>query len=78
MTRPTPDALIDLDDALTRLAGVDPDAAALEKLRVFAGLTLGEAAQALGIARRTADRDWAFARAWLFEQLRTGDDQGAD
>jgi RNA polymerase sigma factor (TIGR02999 family) len=71
-----PDDLIDLDDALTRLAGVDSDAAALVKLRVFAGLTLGQAAQALGIARRTADRDWAFARAWLFEQLRAGDEQG--
>jgi RNA polymerase sigma factor (TIGR02999 family) len=72
-----PDDLIDLDDALTRLAGVDPDAAALVKFRVFAGLTLGQAAKALGIARRTADRDWAFARAWLFEQLRTGDGPGA-
>lgn len=49
------DDLIDLDDAVTRLTGVDPDAAALVKLRVFAGLTLGQAAHALGIARRTAD-----------------------
>jgi hypothetical protein len=51
--------------------------AALVKLRVFAGLTLGQAAKALGIARRTADRDRAFARAWLFAQLRTGDEPGA-
>jgi RNA polymerase sigma factor (TIGR02999 family) len=71
-----PDDLIDLDDALTRLAEVDPDAAALVQLRVFAGLTLGQAAEALGIARRTADRDWAFARAWLFEQLRAADEPG--
>jgi RNA polymerase sigma factor (TIGR02999 family) len=73
-----PDDLIDVDDALARLADVDPDAAALVKLRVFARLTLGDAARALGIARRTADRDWAFARAWLFEEFRTGDDQGAN
>ena len=70
-----PDDLIDLDDALTRLAEADSDAAALVQLRVFAGLTLGQAARALGVARRTADRDWDFARAWLFEQLRSGDDQ---
>ncbi len=69
-----PDELIDLDDALTRLATVDGNAAELVKLRIFAGLTQGQAARVLGIARRTADRDWAFARAWLFEQLRTPDD----
>jgi RNA polymerase sigma factor (TIGR02999 family) len=69
-----PEKLIDLDDALTRLAAVDADAAALVKLRGFAGLTLGQAARALGVSRRTADRDWAFARAWLFEQLRPRDE----
>jgi RNA polymerase sigma factor (TIGR02999 family) len=69
------DDLIDLDDAPTRLADVDHDAAALVKLRLFAGLTLGQAAEALGIARRAADRNWAFARAWLFEQLGTANEQ---
>jgi RNA polymerase sigma factor (TIGR02999 family) len=64
-----PDDLIDLDEALTRLAEIDPRGAELVKLRLFAGLTLDEAAQALGVARRTAERDWAFARAWLFRQL---------
>ena len=63
------DDLIDLDVALTRLAEIDAQAAELVKLRLFAGLTLGEAASALGLARRTADRNWAFARAWLFNQL---------
>jgi RNA polymerase sigma factor (TIGR02999 family) len=70
-----PDDLLDLDDALTRLELVDPRAAALVKLRAFAGLTLDEAAAALGVVRRTADRDWAFARAWLFRRL-AGDGPG--
>jgi RNA polymerase sigma factor (TIGR02999 family) len=65
----SPDDLLDLDAALVRLDQVDSRAAALVKLRVFAGLTLDEAAQALGVVRRTADRDWAFARAWLFDAL---------
>ncbi len=63
------DDLIDLDEALDRLAGVDPRGAELVKLRLYAGLTLDEAAEALGVVRRTAERDWAFARAWLFRQL---------
>jgi RNA polymerase sigma factor (TIGR02999 family) len=61
--------LLDLDDALERLAGAHPECAELVKLRFFAGMTLDEAAAALGLARRTADRQWAFARAWLFEAL---------
>ncbi len=65
----SPDNLIDLDDAITRLSAVDARAAELVKLRVFAGLSLDEAAAALGVVRRTAERDWAFARAWLFRQL---------
>ena len=65
----SPDELIDLDDALTRLSSVDARAANLVKLRLFAGLSIDEAATALGVVRRTAQRDWTFARAWLFEQL---------
>jgi RNA polymerase sigma factor (TIGR02999 family) len=64
-----PDDLIDLDEALGRLAQIDARGAELVKLRLFAGLTLDEAAAALGVVRRTAERDWAFARAWLFRQL---------
>jgi RNA polymerase sigma factor (TIGR02999 family) len=64
-----PDDLLDLDEALGRLDRVDPRAAALVKLRLFAGLTLDQAAAALGVSPRTADTDWRFARAWLFEQL---------
>lgn len=67
-----PDDLIDLDLALTKLSAVDARAADLVKLRVFAGLSIDEAAAALGIVRRTAERDWSFARAWLFRALEIG------
>ena len=52
---------------LTDLGREDPLCARLVALRFFAGLTQAEAAEALGLARRTADRHWAYARAWLFE-----------
>ena len=68
------DDLIDLDAALDRLAGIDPQAASLVKLRLFAGLTVEQAASALGTSRRTAERDWTFARTWLFRQLRLPED----
>jgi RNA polymerase sigma factor (TIGR02999 family) len=65
-----PDAdLIELDDALSRLAGVNAQAAELVKLKYFASLTLHEAAAALGVPTRSADRLWAFARAWLVDAL---------
>jgi RNA polymerase sigma factor (TIGR02999 family) len=57
--------LVALDEALDRLAVEDPLKAELVKLRYFAGLTLPEAAAALGLSERTAGRHWAFARAWL-------------
>jgi RNA polymerase sigma factor (TIGR02999 family) len=63
------DDLLELDEALDRLANEFPVTAELVKLRFFAGMTLGDAAQALGIPRRTADRQWAFARAWLADAL---------
>jgi RNA polymerase sigma factor (TIGR02999 family) len=63
------DDLIGLNEALDRLAKDYPAAAELVKLRFFAGMTLGEAAEALGVPRRTADRHWAFARAWLADAL---------
>jgi RNA polymerase sigma factor (TIGR02999 family) len=61
--------LLALDDALAELARHDPQAAALVKLRYFAGLSHQEAADALGIGRRAADRLWALARAWLYQRL---------
>jgi RNA polymerase sigma factor (TIGR02999 family) len=63
------DDLLDLDDALTRLAEADPAAAELVKLRYFAGLSIPQAAEALGIGARSADRLWAYARAWLRDAL---------
>jgi RNA polymerase sigma factor (TIGR02999 family) len=65
----TDDDLLELDDALDHLAKKYPAAAELVKLRFFAGMTLGEAANALGLPRRTADRYWSFARAWLADIL---------
>jgi RNA polymerase sigma factor (TIGR02999 family) len=61
--------LVALDAALTRLAAVDPEAAKLVNLRYFAGLTVNEAAEVLGISPRTANRSWAFARAWLHQEI---------
>jgi RNA polymerase sigma factor (TIGR02999 family) len=68
---PTPDdELLALDEALTRLAGLDARKAQLVELRFFAGLTNDQAAAVLGISPTTADRDWAFARAWLRDAVR--------
>jgi RNA polymerase sigma factor (TIGR02999 family) len=61
--------LLELNDALTELELHEPQAAQLVKLRYFAGLTHQEAADALGIGRRAADRLWVLARTWLFQQL---------
>jgi RNA polymerase sigma factor (TIGR02999 family) len=65
----TDDDLLELDDALDHLAKDYPTAAEIVKLRFFGGMTLGEAAHALGLPRRTADRHWSFARAWLADTL---------
>ena len=65
----TREDLLALDEALTRLASADPEAAKLVQLRYFAGLSIPEAARALGVSSRTADRLWAFARAWLLREL---------
>ncbi|MBK7403776.1 MAG: RNA polymerase subunit sigma [Phycisphaerales bacterium] len=64
-----PPELLDLDDALGRLAAEDPRKAHLVKLRFFAGLTLDQASAAMGVSPATADRDWAYARAWLYQAL---------
>jgi RNA polymerase sigma factor (sigma-70 family) len=61
--------LVELDDALSELERHDQAAAQLVKLRYFAGFGHQEAAEALGIGRREADRLWALARAWLYQQL---------
>jgi RNA polymerase sigma factor (TIGR02999 family) len=63
--RPQPEEVLALDEALTRLAAEDPDAARVVDLHFFAGLPIEEAAEALGISRATAYRQWSYARAWL-------------
>ncbi len=62
-----------LDEALVRLEGVDAQAAAVVRLRFFAGLDIEQAAAALGVSPRTVKRDWAFARGWLREDLERAD-----
>jgi RNA polymerase sigma factor (TIGR02999 family) len=64
-----PDDVLALDEALTRLAAEDPVKSELVTLRYFAGLSVQEAADALGISRATADRYWAYARTWLYCEL---------
>lgn len=65
----TDEDLLSLDEALARLATAYPATAELVKLRFFAGMTLDEAAFALGVSPRTAGRHWVFARAWLADAL---------
>jgi RNA polymerase sigma factor (TIGR02999 family) len=62
-----------LDEALTKLGEEEPAVADLVKLRYFAGLTMEQAAEVLGISRRTATRHWTFARAWLYRRIVEGE-----
>ena len=62
--------ILDLDAALTRLAIFDQRKSLLAELRFFGGLSLEEAADAIGVSRATAERDWQAARAWLFKELK--------
>ena len=63
------DDVLDIDATLVGLAKVDPQAAELVKLRYFAGLSIPQAAAALGVSPRSADFLWAYARAWLLRSL---------
>jgi RNA polymerase sigma factor (TIGR02999 family) len=65
----TPDNILAVDESLERLAAADEQAAALVKLRYFGGLTINETASVLGVSSRTADRLWAYARAWLIKDI---------
>ena len=69
VTNTSPEQLVALSDALSHLEQDDPAAADVFKLRYFAGLTIEQAAESLGVSRATAYRHWTFARAWLQSQL---------
>ncbi len=69
LVEPPSDDLLALDEALTRLAALNPARAEVVKLRFFAGLTMPEVARALGVSLPTAERYWAFARTWLYAEL---------
>lgn len=70
----SPDDLLALDAALTKFEAQEPDRAAVVRLRYFAGLSIDQAADVLGISATTANRYWAYARAWLCDAV-THDDQ---
>jgi RNA polymerase sigma factor (TIGR02999 family) len=63
--------LLAIHDVLDKLASEEPEKAELVKLRYFVGMTFEEAAAVMGISVATAKRNWAYARAWLFEEIRT-------
>jgi RNA polymerase sigma factor (TIGR02999 family) len=63
------DQILALDEALERFGQQEPEKAQLVKLRFFAGLSIEEAAEALGISRATASRHWTYARAWLYDAI---------
>jgi RNA polymerase sigma factor (TIGR02999 family) len=70
---PGPDEqILAVHDALDELAGADPDAAVLVKLRFFGGMTMGEAADVLGISVRSAQDLWSYSRTWLRRRMRSG------
>ncbi|MEZ6121142.1 MAG: ECF-type sigma factor [Pirellulaceae bacterium] len=76
VSRQPSDELLAIDEALERFSRVAPEKAAVVKLRYFAGMTIPETADALGISRATAERYWTYARLWLYSELEqeNGDD----
>jgi RNA polymerase sigma factor (TIGR02999 family) len=67
------DEILAINEVLDRFAKIEPRKAEVVKLRYFVGMTLGETAEALGISTPTAKRDWIYARAWLFRELKRDD-----
>jgi RNA polymerase sigma factor (TIGR02999 family) len=67
------DEILALDDAFRRLEKQDPKAADVVRLRFFAGLSVEETAKAMNLSERTVKREWAYARAWLYESLKDAD-----
>ncbi len=70
---PPTDDVLALEEALTALEQIDPRKAKLVTLRYYAGLTMDEAASALGVSLPTAERDWRYAKVWLYDRLRGSD-----
>jgi len=66
-----PDEILALDDAIHRLEEQEPETARIVKLRFFAGLTVPEVAEIAGISERSVKREWQYARAWLFRELKS-------
>lgn len=66
----TEDKVLAVNEALEKFAALDPQKAELVKLRYFVGMTIEQSAEALGLSERTAKRYWAFARAWLHEEIK--------
>ncbi|HSC29795.1 MAG TPA: sigma-70 family RNA polymerase sigma factor [Vicinamibacterales bacterium] len=75
-TAEDPEQLLALDEAIRRLKEQDPSAAGVVELRFFGGLSVEETARTLGVSERTVKREWAAARAWLFDSLRGQADTG--
>ena len=73
-----PDTLLDIDEALDRLAVEDPTSADVARFRLFAGLSIDEAAEALGLSRASAFREWAYARSWLTAALAARNGSGGE
>jgi RNA polymerase sigma factor (TIGR02999 family) len=69
LSQQEPEEIVRFDDLVRRLEGESPDGAAVVRLRFFAGLSIEQTAQALGLSISTVDRRWAFARAWLFQRM---------
>jgi RNA polymerase sigma factor (sigma-70 family) len=69
MSKERPDDLLTLDESLTRLARIDPRQAQIVELKVFAGLSIEDTAELLGISPATVKRDWSMARAWLVLEI---------
>jgi RNA polymerase sigma-70 factor (ECF subfamily) len=68
--------LLALDDALNKLAKMNPRQCRIVELKFFGGLSIGEASEVLGVSSATVERDWAVARAWLFREIsRTARDE---
>jgi RNA polymerase sigma factor (TIGR02999 family) len=74
--RPPPEEILALDEALSRLAAENAEAARVVELHFFAGLSVEDAAEALGVSRATAYRLWTYARAWLRCEVGGGDGPG--